>query len=242
MSRETVSETTPTHPRFVMRDALAGAKAVSPVLLGVAPFATIAGIAGVEIGFTPWQAIGMSLIVFAGAAQLAGIALIGEGANALVVILTAAVINLRFMMYSASIAPYFERLGVGVKALFAYLLTDQAYAVAVTRFREAEPVARGSYYSGAALAMWGTWQLGTAAGALLGAGVPEGWSLDFAIPLTFIALLVPNVKDRPSLFAALLGGLAAVALRGLPYNIGLIVAALSGVTGGVWAARWSVEP
>ena len=209
MSRKTVLKTEAARARFVLRDALAGAKAVAPVLLGVAPFATVAGVAGVEAGFTPWQAVGMSLIVFAGAAQLAGIHLLGEGASALVVMLTAAVINLRFVMYSASIAPHFERAGSGAKALFAYLLTDQAYAVAVTRFREAEPISKGSFYVGAALAMWGTWQLGTAAGALVGAGVPEGWSLDFAVPLTFIALLVPNIKDRPGLFAALVGGGAA---------------------------------
>ncbi|MEA5386982.1 AzlC family ABC transporter permease [Haloarculaceae archaeon H-GB11] len=151
------------------------------------------------------------------------------------VVLTAIVINLRMMMYSASIAPYFRRLAAPTKWIAAYLLTDQAYAVSIAEFRQTTPGERSRkwFYFGAAVTLWVPWQIVTVVGALVGASVPEGLSLEFAIPLTFMALLVPTLDGRSTEIAALVGGGVAVVAAVFPFNLGLITAALLGVASGV---------
>ena len=213
----------------------AGLSTLSPIVIGVLPFAMIAGIASIEAGLSPLEGQGMSLIVFAGASQLAGLQLMGTGAAPVVTILTVWIINLRFMLYSASLGPHFKDLSTAWKALLAHIMTDQAYAVAILEFEKNENKPNKHwFYLGAAVLMWLTWQLGTAAGLLLGAQVPESWSLDFAVPLTFIALLVPALKDRPAALAALAAGVIAVLALGLPYNLGLPLAALTGIGVGLF--------
>ncbi len=215
---------------------MAGVRAVSPILLGIVPFATISGIAAVEIGMPKGLAIAMSMIMFAGAAQLASVQLLGAGAPGAIVVLTAVVINLRFAMYSASLGPHFQTLSARWKALFAYLLTDQAYAVSIIRFQDGlSAVARKWFYFGAAIALWATWQAGTAAGVFLGATVPASWSLDFAVPLTFMALAVPAIRDAPSAAAALAAGAVAVGAAGMPYHLNIITAAGAGIAVGLMA-------
>ncbi len=218
---------------------LEGVRDLTPILLGVVPFGLIAGIAAVSAGLTPFHGVGMSLIVFAGAAQLAALDLIGNAAPALVVIATALIINTRFVMYSASLAPYFQEASTPQKVAASYLLTDQAYAFSINRFtsRQEPTRVRMSYYLGAALTLWVTWQVSTAAGAFLGAAVPEAWSLDFAIPLVFIALLVPAIRDRADAGAAATAAILAVLLVGLPYNLGLPLAATAGIIAGIAVER-----
>jgi len=220
---------------------LKGARDISPILLGVIPFGLIAGAAAVTIGLTAIHAIGLSMIVFAGAAQLATIELLGNNSPALVVVATALIINARHIMYSASLGPHFRDLSVPRKVLGSYLLTDQAYAISISRFVDVEePLSkRFAYYLGAGSTMWITWQLSTAAGALLGAAVPEAWSLDFAVPLVFLALLVPAVRDRADLVAALAAAGLAIAAVDLPFNLGLLVAAVGGIAAGVLVERRS---
>lgn len=211
---------------------VAGAADVGPILLGILPFALIAGVAAVDAGLTTVQAVAMSVFVFAGASQLAAIELIEQNVHAAVIVGTVAVINLRLMMYSASIAPYLRSLTGRVRWTLAYFLTDQVYALSVTRFDDDEATSRVWYYLGAGLPLWLVWVGGTWAGVGLGARIPAGLSLDFAVPLTFIALLVPNLTDRPSVIAAGAASIAAVTGAGLPYNLGLIAGAVVGVTVG----------
>lgn len=220
-------------------DFRAGVRAVSPLMLGVVPFALVAGITAVDAGLTTAQAVGMSVVVFAGAAQLAAIELIGETAPAAVVVLTAVVINLRFVMYSASIAPHFRRFGAPTKWLSAYLLTDQAYALSVTEYGETEPTERSRlwFYLGTAVTLWVVWQVGTLAGALVGATIPAGFSLEFAVPLTFLALLFHALDDRPTRAAALVGGGGAALAAPLPFNLGLVTGAIAGIALGVVVER-----
>jgi len=216
-------------------DAVAGARTTAPILLGIVPFGLVAGVTAVEAGLSPLQAVGMSVVVFAGASQLAAIELLGRTAPATVVVLTALVINLRFVMYSASLAPYLRRLTAPARWVSAYVLTDQAYAVSLAEFRSTAPDERRRlwYYLGSALALWGTWQVATAVGAVAGAAVPPGLSLEFAVPLTFLALLVPAIEDRTTgVVAAVSGGVAAGAVV-LPFDLGLVTAALVGVALGV---------
>lgn len=214
-----------------------GARAVAPILLGAAPFGLVAGAAAVEADLTVAQAMGLSTIVFAGASQLAAIDLLGRDASLAVVVGTALIINARMVMYSASIAPYFERLSNRRRALVAYLLTDQAYALSVTRFRE-----HGSslwYYLGTATPLWIVFVAATAVGAVVGARVPAWLPLEFTIPLTFLAVLMPAIVDRESLTAAVVGGAVAVVGAGLPYNLGLLAGAGAGISAGLLVGSWT---
>ncbi len=214
-------------------------RAIAPVLLGIVPFAVISGIAAMGAGLPAGLAFALSVIVYAGSAQLVAVQLIAAGAHALVVLLAALIVNLRFLMYGASLAPHLGPLPAARKCLLAYLLTDQVYAVAISRFQAqgtGEAAGKGRYFLGAGAAMWCAWQAAAAAGIFLGARVPASWSLDFAVPLTFIALVFPAVKDRAAAAAALAAGAAALAAAALPFRLGLVIAALAGVSAGMLAA------
>lgn len=216
---------------------LSGAKAIMPVLVALLPFGLAFGATALGNGLSALEALAMSVFVFAGAAQLATIPLLSAGASVAVVVLTVLVVNLRMTLYSASMAPHFGHLSAGWKGLLSYLLTDQAYAATITRFdagKSEEPDKRW-YYLGTALSIWVTWQAATMLGVFLGAWVSGGYSLDFVLPLIFIALALPAIKDRTTGAAALSAGVAAVFVAGLPLNLGLIAAALVGVLGGLVA-------
>lgn len=213
---------------------------VSPVLVGNVPFALIAGAAAVQADLSPAVTVGFSALVFAGASQLAAIELIEEGAPLTVVVLTAAVINVRMVMYSASLAPHFRDLPTRVRAVCAYLLTDPAYALSLAAFRERD-ADRLWYYLGAAVPIWVVWMVGTAVGALVGRGIPESWGLSFAVPLVFLGLLASTLRDRPSLAAGAVGGLVATLAAGIPLNLGLLVGATAGIAAGVLGERLAEE-
>jgi predicted branched-subunit amino acid permease len=215
---------------------LAGARAVMPLLPGIIPFALVSAFACKEAGLSLAAALGLSAVVFAGAAQMAFVSLLATGAVAPVILATVLVINMRMVMYSASLAPHLSGAPWWARALMSYVLTDQAYAVSITRFNEApnEPH-KAWFYIGAALPLWAVWQAFTIAGMVLGAEVPPDWGLDFTVPLVFLVLLVPAMRDRPSIEAAIVGGGMAVMLAGLPFNLGLMIGAVSGIAWGVWA-------
>ena len=212
-----------------------GVEDVVPLLLGIVPFGFVAGIATVNAGLGLPEAVGLSTIVFAGAAQLAALDLIGRDAPLAIVVVTAVVINLRMLMYSASIAPHFQTLSSRTKAAVAYLLTDQAYALAIARYRTEGSTHPVAYYLGVAATLWVVWQLTTVAGVVLGTSVPESLGLEFAVPLVFLALLIPAMEDGPTTVAGLLGGTVAVATAGLPLNLGLLVGATAGILAGLLA-------
>ena len=208
------------------------------MLMSVVPFGVVCGAAAISAGMTPWQAFAMSWVVFAGSAQIAATQLFASGAPLIVIIATAAVVNLRFMMYSASLGPHFRPLKGHWKALFAYLITDQAYALSIVRYmRENDEKDLHWFYFGLASAIWACWQVATIAGILLGSQVPPDWSLDFIVPLTFIAMVVPLLSDRAMLIAAAAGGSASVLLV-LPLKLNLIAAAMIGILAGLAAEKF----
>ena len=219
------------------QDFLSGARDSLPILLGVVPFALICSVAAISVGLNPFEAIGMSFIVFAGASQLAVLQLIGEGAIWIVMVLTAWVINLRFTMYSATLAPYLKDEPAHRKIPFVYILSDQAFGMTMSKFANEMPANPAWYYYGTASAIWLTWIISAIVGALLGTLVPPSWGLDFAFPLSFMALMFASLKDRPTVIAALVGGITAVITKGLPYNLGLILAATLGILAGVFAEK-----
>ncbi len=208
----------------------AGVRAELPLLIGVFPFGMIYGALALDAGLSNAAAQMMSSMVFAGSAQFITTQLVTESAPGFVIVLTIAVVNLRHMLYSASLAPYLASLSTRWKTLLSYLLTDEAYAPGIVHY-ESEGVKPYSHWFlfGAGLALWMIWQVSTALGIFLGAAIPESWSLDFALPLTFIAMVVPVLKNRPAIAAALSAGCVAIAAYSLPYKLGLILAALVGI-------------
>jgi 4-azaleucine resistance transporter AzlC len=221
---------------------VAGVRAQLPLLLGVAPFGMAYGAYAVETGLAAGLAQAMSVIVFGGASQFVAVQLIGSGVPAAIVVLAASLVNLRHMLYSASLAPYLDHLAARWRWLLAYLLTDEAYAMAIRRYREAGDGPHPHwFFLGTGLALWATWQVTTAAGVLVGTAVPESWSLDFALPLTFLALLLPALKGRPAIVAAAVAGTIAVGGHRWPYATGLIAAAVAGIAAAVIVARAAGE-
>lgn len=217
------------------RNFWAGVRAEVPLLIGVFPFGLIYGALALHAGLSKFASQMMSSIVFAGSAQFITTQLVHEAAPGLVIVLTIAVVNLRHMLYSASLAPYLASLSTRWKTLLSYLLTDEAYAPTILRY-EKEGLQPFSHWFllGAGLALWSTWQVSTGLGIFLGAAIPDSWSLDFALPLTFIAMVVPVLKSRPAVAAALSAGLVALAAHSLPFQLGLILAALVGIAVGTF--------
>lgn len=208
-------------------------RAEIPLLVGVSPFGLIYGVIALDAGLSQAAAQATSSIIFAGSSQFVFAQLVHNSAPALVILVSIFIVNLRHALYSASIAPYFEKLPGRWKPFLAYLLTDEAYAVAIVELRKNPGAPNGHWlYIGAGLALWSTWQASTAAGVFLGAAVPSTWALDFTLALTFIAMMVPLLKDRPSIAAALAAGLTALLGSALPYKLGLVAAALVGILTG----------
>ncbi|MBN2085106.1 MAG: AzlC family ABC transporter permease [Anaerolineales bacterium] len=208
----------------------AGVRAEFPLLVGVFPFGLIYGALALGVGLSAAAAQSMSSILFAGSAQLIAAQLIRDAAPGFIIVLTIAVVNLRHMLYSASVAPYIADLPARWKTLLAYLLTDEAYAATIIHYEKTGVTPAGHwFFFGAGLALWTTWQISSALGIFFGALLPASWPIDFAVPLTFIAMVVPVLKDRPALAAALSAGAVALLANGLPFKLGLILAAVVGI-------------
>ena len=215
-----------------------GVIAMSPLMIGVIPFGLVFGVAAAASsvgGAVGWSS---SWIIFGGAAQIATIQLLDEGTTAVVVIATAFIIQVRHLMYSAAMAPHFREFPAAWRWGLPYLLTDQAFAVSIVRYETVtDPVYKRWFFFGTGITLWIVWQTTTGIGVLLGAQIPEAWSLEFTIPLVFLALLIPTLKNRPAIAAATVGGTVALLGYSMPYNLGLIVGAVSGVVAGVLAER-----
>jgi len=208
----------------------AGVRAEFPLLIGVFPFGLIYGALALNAGLSTAAAQLMSSIVFAGSSQFVAAQLVQEAAPVFVIVFTIAVVNLRHVLYSASLAPYLKNLSLKWKVLLSYLLTDEAYAPSIIKFEEEGMTSSSHWFLlGAGFSLWFTWQTSTALGIFLGTAIPESWPLDFALPLTFIAMVVPVLKDKPVIAAALSAGIVAIIGYGLPYKLGLILSALIGI-------------
>jgi len=231
-----------------MAEFLAGCRDESPLLLGVVPFGMMYGIAALAAGLPAWMAQLASAVVFAGAAQLAIVQMLSAAAGLLPIGLTAGLLNLRHILYSASVADHLRHLPRRWRVLLAYLLTDEAYAVAILRY-QARGCGKGGaggggptdfrhwYFLGCGFTLWLCWQLSTAAGLVFGAGIPPDWDLDFAVPLTFLALLTLLVRERSGQAAALGAAFGALVFAPLPYNLGLVAAIVLGLAVGFRVAE-----
>ncbi len=216
---------------------LAGARDVAPILVGVAPFGLVAGAAVIQAGLSLTEAMGMSLFVFAGASQIVATTLFATG-SLWVALATALVVNSRMFVYSTSIAPYFADAPGWLRPVLGYFLVDQNYAATMTTGRFRDDVDVIPYYLGAGVALWLVWQASSLTGALAGAFIPSSWGLDFAVPLVFLAMLAPTLKDATAVGVAVVTGLAAALLvPTLPLQTGLIAALVAGMLFGAWRDR-----
>ncbi len=214
---------------------LAGALDAAPILVGIVPFGLVAGAAVIQAGLGMPEALGMTLLVSAGASQIVATTLFAEGAPLALVIGTALVVNVRMFIYSTSIAPVFAEAPRRLRPVLGHMLIDQTYAMAMTTGREREDVDVIPYYMGSWLGLIGVWHVSNVAGALLGALVSPSWGLDFAVPLVFLAMLAPLLKGRGEVSVALVTCVAAALLVPLlPVQTGLVAAIVVGIAFGTW--------
>jgi len=213
---------------------LAAVKACLPALPGVFAFGAISGVAMVAAGMPHYMAMAMSILVYAGNAQLAALQLVTSGTPLAIAILAALVINLRFSIYSLSMAPQLAAAGPGWRPLLSYLLTDNGYAMSLRGYeRPLEATDKVWYYVGCSAAIWITWQVGTLTGVLLGARIPADWHLEFSIVLTFLGIVAPTIRDRAVAAAACAAGVTAVLAWPLPLRLGLLLAVAAGISVGM---------
>lgn len=217
-----------------MRDGVAAA---APMLIGIVPFGLVAGAAPVAAGLEVIHAVGLSVFLFAGASQLAVVDVLNSDGGVAIAVLTALTINLRMLLYSASLAPALSAESLGSRLRASYLLVDQAYALSVVRWDGSDDRRyRLPYYFAIGVLLWSSWQVTTVVGALVGSSVPDDIPLDFAIPLVFLVLLVPVLDSRPALLAAAVGGAAAVVSAELGADrLSIMIGGLCGIVAGTVA-------
>jgi len=217
-----------------------GARDAAPFILVVGPFAVLFGVVAHEAGLDLLAVMSFSILVIAGAAQLTALQLLVDHAPTVIVLASALAVNLRMAMYSASLAPYLGEAPLWQRAIAAYYLVDQSYGLSVLRFEENPhwPVGqRMVYFFGTIAPIAPVWYLCTYIGAALGSSIPEGLALDFAVPITFIALITPMLRSRAHVVAALVSITVALTLAFLPYNLGLLVAGLLAMIAGAEVER-----
>lgn len=223
---------------------LQGAIDTFPLLVGAWPFGLIFGALAVGVGLSPLATVAMSIFVFAGSSQFIALGLIGAGAPLAIIIATTFVVNLRHALYSATLAPHLKRLPLRWLLLLGFWLTDESFVLASSHFeKDVTAESKPWYLLGSELAMYFDWLAVTILGVLVGQQIkdPQSWGLDFAMAVTFIGMLVPMVKGRPTLLAVLVAGSVALLANGLPNQLGLLLAALLGIAAGVLAESWLPE-
>lgn len=219
----------------------AGLRAGLPFLLVLIPFSMLFGVLAVEAGLELGQTMAMTALVIAGASQFTAIQLISDNAPLLVVLVTALAVNLRMAMYSASLAPHLGKAPLWQRALIAYTLVDQTYGTSIAYFQERPGLGlrdKLAFYTGAVLAVCPLWYIFTYVGAVAGAAIPEEFALDFAVPITFLALVAPQLKSLAHVSAALVSVVLALALAWIPFSLGLLIAAFFAMLTGAAVETW----
>ena len=224
-------------------DFRAGFVEMLPACVALVPFGLVCGVGAAAAGASWLAALGMSAIIFSGAAQVLAGQMLAGGAPLAVIVLTCFVLGLRFLMYSAAMAPYLKALPGRWQQALAFLLTDQAFAAAIRRFNaKDDPHGGAQHFLGCGMALYICWQATNMIGFFAGNLIPASWSLEFAVPLCFLALVAPLLRDAPTIVAAIVAGIAVVALGGLPMKLNLIAAGVIGITAGTIAdlarERW----
>lgn len=219
-----------------LSEFLAGARDTFPLIVGAIPFGLIFGTLAVSSGLSFGATMAMSAFVFAGSAQFIAVGLIAAGTAWPIIVLTTFVVNVRHALYSATLAPYITKLPQRWQIPLAFWLTDETFVLVVKRYTPNKVSAYTHwYYFGSALFMYLNWQLCTFLGLTIGRLIPNAaaWGLDFAMPVTFIGMVIPYLKNRPMAASVVVAGVVSIVAYPLPHQLGLITAALAGIITGI---------
>jgi len=219
--------------RLIPPDFVSGVRDCLPLAISVVPFGMILAATAVGVGFSPLQTVAMGALIFGGAAQAAMVDLAGGNASIGVIVFTALVINLRYVMYSGSLGPHLREESMLRRSVMASILVDQLYALSITEFTRETDTNEWWYYLGAGIPFVIAWTGSHIIGAVVGARIPESLQLRFVLPLVFVSLLFTTLEDRSTEAAAAVAALVAIAATGLPFNSGLMIAASAGIATGL---------
>ncbi len=212
-----------------------GVRDSTPFVFVAGPFGLLFGVFATEAGLQLFETMIFTVLVFAGASQFTALTLMQDNTPTLIILVSALAVNLRVAMYSASLTPYLGAAPLWQRMFAAYMMVDQTYALSITRF-EAEPALtisqRLRYYFGTNSLIAPVWVGSTFAGAYLGSQIPESWAIDFALPITFLAMVAPALRTPAHVAAALVGCTVSLLAAGVPYNLGLIIAGFAGMMTG----------
>ena len=218
-----------------------GVRDGAPFIFVVAPFALLFGVVATEAGLNVWETLAFSVVVIAGAAQFTALQLMQENAPTVIVLASALAVNLRMAMYSASLPPHLGATPIWQRALAAYMMVDQSYACSVLAYERNHdwtPAQKMAFYFGAVTPVIPVWYAMTATGALIGSSMPAGLALDFAVPITFIAMIAPALRTLAHKAAAVASVVLALSFVFVPFNLGLIIAGIGGMMVGAQVELW----
>ena len=219
--------------RLSLGEFLRGLRDCLPLQIGVIPFGIVFGIVGLDAGLTPLQTFLMSSILFGGASQIVFTQLYASGTPFAILVTTVSAVNLRHILYGIVMSEYLRKLPLKWRLVLGYLLTDEAFAISHQRFTQRHYSDYMHYHLlGSGIMLWSCWQISTIIGIIAGPKIPDFFQLSFAVPLTFIAVVVPSLVHFPQIFAGFVSGCAALIFQFLPFNLWLIIAAVCGISAG----------
>jgi len=214
-----------------------GMRAFGPAVIATGAWAMVTAVATVHAGLSPGQALAMSGLVYAGSAQLASLPLITAGAPTWLILMTATIVNLRFVIFSAGLQPWFRHLGLAQRLLLGYLTGDVGYLLFIRRLGGAQPAAANTeriwFFAGLSIANWFTWQALSVVGVLLANRIPTAWGMEFVGVLALITLVMPSLTDAPAIVGVLTASVVAVWGNGLPLKLSVLAAVVAGVAAAV---------
>ncbi|MEL6409754.1 MAG: AzlC family ABC transporter permease [Pseudomonadota bacterium] len=217
-----------------------GVRDAAPFFLVVAPFSLLFGVVATEAGLSVFETLSFSIAVIAGAAQFTALQLMVDDLPTVIVLISALAVNLRMAMYSASLTPYLGQAPLWQRAVAAYFIVDQSYSLSALQFEE-NPAwtikQRMAYFWGTVAPICPFWYAFTLLGALIGETIPDWLALDFALPICFLALIMPMLRSPAHVAAALVSVTAALAFSWMPYNLGLLTAGILGMMTGAEIER-----
>ena len=213
-----------------LKTFLKGIKDVSPLMIPVVPFGIIFGVLAIELGFNGYTTMGMSIIIFGGASQIIFLQLFSAGASSLVILSSVGAVNSRHLLYGAVLSEHLSDLKLSWKIIISYFLVDQAFAVSNSYLKKNNDKNKHFHLFGAGVTCWTIWQITTFIGIILGSVIPDKLGLTFAIPLTFLALLINDFRKLINVIVILVSGIiATVGYQIIPFKAYVIVASLSGL-------------
>jgi predicted branched-subunit amino acid permease len=213
-----------------------GARDAVPMAIGIGAWGLVAGVAMAKSGMGVALAIFMSVVVYAGSAQIASLPLISAGAPMWVVWATTLCVSLRFMAFSFHYRPYFAHLPRRQRVALSFLMGDTNFALFMRRFPQLEPGPRHEdYFMGSAVVTFGVWQLSIITGIVGGNAIPSSWGLGFAGTMALLALTCTQLRDPSTWVAAVVACCAAVAAYALPLKLNILVGIAAAVAFGVLA-------